>query len=58
MFTYTITVTRNNRTITTFHLKTRAYALDTLRGAEDYVAQQTGDGYTITLTIEERNDDR
>ena len=53
MFTYTITVTRNSRTIAAYHLKTRAYALETLRIAEDYIAQQSDDGYTITLTIEE-----
>ena len=53
MFTYTIAVTRNNRTIAVFRPKTRADALDTLRSAEDYAAQQCDYGYTITLTIED-----
>lgn len=53
MFTYTITVTHNNRTITVFHPETRTDALDTLHSAEDYAAQQSDDGYTITLTVEE-----
>ena len=53
MFTYTNTVTRNNRVIAVFHPKTRTEALDTLHSAEDYAAQQSGDGYTITLTVEE-----
>ena len=51
MFTYTITVKRNSRMIAVFHPKTRADALDTLRSAEDYAAQQCDYGYTITLTI-------
>ena len=53
MFTYTVTVTRNSRTIAVFHPETRTEALDTLRSAEDYAAQQSDDGYTITLTVEE-----
>ena len=53
MFAYTVTVTRNSKTIAVFHPETRTDALDTLRSAEDYVAQQSVDGYTITLTIEE-----
>ena len=53
MFTYTITVTRNNRTIAVFHPETRADALDTLHSAEDYIAQQCDYGYAITLTVEE-----
>ena len=54
MFIYTVTVTRNSRVIAVFHPKTRAEALDTLRSAEDYAAQQCGDGYTITFTATEK----
>ena len=56
MFTYTVTVTRNNRVIAVFHPKTRAEALNTLRSAEDYAAQQwqCDDKYKITLTATEK----
>ena len=56
MFDYTITVTRNGKLIAVFHPKTRAEALDTLRSAEDYAAQQwqCDDKYTVTLTATEK----
>ena len=56
MFTYTVTITRNGKLVAVFHPKTRAEALDTLRSAEDYAAQQwqCDDKYTVTLTAVEK----